>query len=400
MGTAPSVSPLCISVWCRTDQSAWLAETLRTLAQSLSTQIALGLVGCPEPGRAAQLGEELARDGGAFILPPSAPCTDDLRAALATAPPGLFILADIGNVLAADAQRPTADAELLKEAAASGVRIVCLSPLPASLTELATLASVTVAGPGAPAVVSADASPALDGASLLRSGSLAVFHPPVRCARHFADLRDVLEQFGPVRAASVTCLSGPADGGLGARLFEALDLVGVLQGEPATIDAMWSGRGVRDIKGARGLAERDGPPPEALRNLTGEISANLRFADGRAAAVLVGDQAGSRWWQIIAVGPGGRLVIDEHRLEWVDPAGRTVDRASAGRATGHSRNGHRTAPAMWLAELLRHLHAGVLPPALQGVNWPSVLATAQAALLSCRTSAPESPATMLSLAAR
>ena len=59
-----------------------------------------------------------------------------------------------------------------------------------------------------------------------------------------------------------------------------------LLGEPETIDAAYIAPG--HGKGVHAL------PGESLRGLEGDLTANLRFADGRAAGLAVSNQ-GARW---------------------------------------------------------------------------------------------------------
>ncbi|GMV24646.1 MAG: hypothetical protein AMXMBFR58_06770 [Phycisphaerae bacterium] len=247
------------------------------------------------------------------------------------------------------------------------------------------------------------------------------FIPLVRFGPVVKAASEILASFGDVAVVSHECLSQPGEGSLGARLFAAMDLVHMVIGEPDTIDAAFA------------------PPPGAgpsatptssdtLAGLNGSITAHLRFTGQRSAVVVASNQAG-RWNNTTTLmGAGGRLRLFDDGFEWIDASGRKLDEmrpktarrgsksAGAADASPVARRGTRTArsaahaapaakarpaPAAApypssvaaIADSLRRLLDNTLfpePPA----DITTALAMGQAALLSCRTGQPESPATI------
>lgn len=365
---------------------AWLEPTQAEFLRAIALKADLAIVGAGSPSR-----------GQTSLVSSMLSCepVDDLRQALV---------------------EPTADLLLVltkpelefAQLAPTTMKIATLEPIPDS-------ALAPVAGDWSPASTGPKATP-VHFMPLLRFGE------PVRAAS------ELLTSFGEVFAMSHESLSQPGEGSLGARLFAAMDLIHLFIGEPDLIDAAF-------VPAATPGASAS-TPGENLTGLHGTITANLRFAGQRSASLTLSNQA-ARWNNTTTlIGAGGRLRFFDDGFEWLDPKGVKLDemrpkraRAKAGAAAskqvsaGSSASGlHATArkPARGgssgrgasrakiadvelqgysplcisaIADSLKRLLDNTLFPEPPG-DITSALAMGQAALLSCRTGQPESPATI------
>jgi hypothetical protein len=326
----------------KTRTIAWLREDQADLMLEVARLAGLTFIGAggPEKGRQTAPARRLEAEH-----------VDDLRAALASADAELAVLAAPGPF----GSSPE-DIDALLSARKRGVRVAALEPAPGSALELA--------------------GGWLEGTGSTRAVD-AVRHMPL--ARHgpvFRDALELLESFGSFRTLTFESWRSPAHGSLASALYGAADLVLSMMGEPERIDAAHRSLD-RTMERSR---ER------TLRDLSGEITANLRFADGRIAGIVAGDQGG-RWERVLTlVGEQGRLRVHDFGYEWIGPDGRTVDSSERDRPDGDP-------AAQVIAEQLRWLLDPAKPaPAPSDVV--GVYAIAQAALLSASTGAAESPATI------
>lgn len=313
---------------------------------------------------------------------------DDLRAAIATTQRGgLVLIASPGAFGAAaslkdhDRVATRLDVEEIDSAQARGVKIVSLEPFPASLAQLSR------------AGVRADALP--QGAPRT-GGHWAEFAPLSRATRPVAELRELLPALGPVRSIAVQALGAPAHGSLGARLFDAADLVLALLGQPESVHAVCTTPVA--VRGAHA-----GPPAaDHLRGLTGDISISMRFDGNRAGTLLASNQAGDADLAVTVLAQNGRATIRRGTLAWISADGGSTDQpvVRPARALAAGWKAEPDDQASFTAILARQTRAfaesGV--GLTEQVDVASTLAFAQAALLSARTGEPESPATMLRLA--
>ena len=164
-----------------------------------------------------------------------------------------------------------------------------------------------------------------------------------------------------------------------------MGLVFSLMGSPEVIDAS----GVAPVGGAAPLHAED-----SLRDLHGDLSAILRYPDGRAASVVVSNQAPGWDHAALLIGQEGRLRIDDTSMTWAHPGAEDPDTHAVvwparfegldafGRALGDS--------------VCRLLDPNA--PASAPVEHERVLAMSQAALLSARTGQGESPEVIRRLA--
>lgn len=333
----PADAP-AVRAWLRPEQAELVRQAVERAGMHLQA------VGTPARGHAPALASKLDCES-----------LDDLRAALAESRGGLFLLADpdhFGSSPAPD------DARTILAARERGVRVVTLEPLPSTALFL---------NPGG----------WLEGPP---SRSPAELIPLPRALRTIRSAVEPVQAFMPPSALAVQSLCRPHEGSLAARLFAAMDLVRWLLGEPETIDAAFASSGPVAI------------PGESLRGLTGSLTANLRFAGGRAASILAGDHAG-RWnFAATLLGPRGRLALYDDGLEWIGPLGESLDQ-QRGNTRGRGKPRPVDPAVAALADALAST-ATLDPP----FDAPAVFCMVQAALLSARTGQPESPATIRHMA--
>lgn len=270
----------------------------------------------------------------------------DLRALLATTNARAVLIGDPGPF--ADGSS-TADFRAVIDAAQRGVTIIALEPIPPLSLHLT--------------------DPAWQNASDV-ARERVVFAPLVRRGRAFRRAHDLLESFGPIEAVSIVTLGRSAEGSLGARLAGAADLLITLLGEPISVDA------------AHTPGSDDPATPETLRGLHGHLAATLRFGEGHAASLFASDRAAAWSRTVTLLGPGGRIVADDSRVDWFDAAGLHVESMAA------EHPGDDLAAAI-IADDIRAV-LGEAPRSVP-VDVAGVLATAHAALLSARTGHAEQP---------
>ncbi len=327
---------------------AWLDPAHLPLVRELARLADLSVIGAGSPTR-----------GQSSIVAGELETTsfDDLRATLASAEADLFLIAAPGELSSG-----REDAGAILAARARGARIATLEPIPASAMDLLSGGWLEQTAEG-------------------RAADSVRFCPLWRRSATFLDATEVLESLGPVRTLSIQAWSGRGEGSLGARLFAALGLVHTLMGEPETIDAAY-------------IAPTAGPglhalPGESLRRLSGDLTANIRFADRRAASLTVSDHAG-RWNQSAELlGPGGRLRFSDDTFEWIAADGAIADESRKRRRSAATAS---TAAHAIADQVLRLLDSADPDP--RPLDHAAVLSMSQAALLSARTGQPESPATI------
>jgi hypothetical protein len=334
-------------VWASEEVAEFVRAALRT------AEITPVGAGSPVKGRSGAV-------AAIFACPP----VDDLRSSLTEGSCDLVVIASAG---AFGTVSEPGDAAAVLMAAARGVKVLTLEPIPASALGLSG-GWLTV------------------GTGTLRAVDSARIVPLPRCGRSFRDAAEVLEMFGGARTLVVEVCCRPDEGTLGACLFGAVEVLVGLMGEAESVDAAYA----PPKRGGRGglLVPL---PGESLRDARGDITANFRFSDGRAAALVASDQSG-RWSRnIMMLGEGGRLRIYDDGFEWVSVAGERVDAARQTKRRGQTPETPRSVEA--LADSLTRL----LDPAIPDdppIDHATVLAVCQAVLLSTRTGSAESPATI------
>ena len=327
--------PRCV-VWTNPEQAPLLDEILRDAG------ITLVGAGCPDPARTGQVASTLGCE-------PS----DELRQAMTTLDTDMVLLGDAGTF---GEEANDADLEALRAAHARNVCVATLDPIPAT----------------ASGIMGTSFAEALHQGVL---GSFASFVPLLRHRPILVELSTVLETFAPVRSAAITIAGTSSAGSLGARLFNALDLTRLLMGVPSVIEAAYvsprAGRGMHPL------------PGQTLRSLNGEITMNLRFSDGRCAAIYLSDQFSASTLTMTIASSEGQIMLDQRGFIWTGNEGQEVDKHTAPDA---NLNGDRGAMTTQLSELC----SGVAP-SRPPIDFTSVLSMTHAALLSTRTGQGESP---------
>jgi predicted dehydrogenase len=331
--------------------AVWLEPAQCGLVRDVAAAAGVGIAiaGSPARGHSHGVASELGSE-------PS----DDLRAILASADVDLVWIASPGPFGVGGG---SGDAEAVLAAHARGVKVAASEPVPASALDLFS-------------------GLWLDAGIAMRPADIVRFIPAPRGSLAMRHADDVLANFGEIRSIAVETWSSRAEGSLGARIFEGLALIASLLGEPEKIDAAYAapthGTGVHGL------------PGESLRDLSGDICACMRFADGRAASLVASDQGG-RWNRTITIlGPAGRLRIFDDGLEWIGPTGQRTDEMRPPHLRGDAPVSHAVSA---IAEsLTRMLDPAAPDPA--PLDHATILSMAQAILLSARTGEAESPGTI------
>lgn len=325
----------------------WLDPTQAEMVRRVAESAGLDLVAAGGPG-----------PGGAGAQALGVEPVDDLRVVLASGQADLVWIA-----ASADLDQAGADAASLLQAAARGVTVATLEPIPASALQLA--------------------SGRWQRAELGRTALDTVrFLPLMRLAPAMREAAPVIEQFARPRVCLIRALARPEHGSLGARLFDAVDMLLTLMGEPALIDSSYAWPS--ETQSLHAL------PGETLADLQGDLTCNLRFADGRAACLAASNHA-ARWSrQVSLIAQPGRLELGDTSFVWHAPDGSESDASAGPERTGS------LGEAVIADALGRLVDEQVPRPAPS--DPATILAICQAALLSARTSQAESPATIRRIA--
>jgi hypothetical protein len=326
----------CI-LWLDPDQAPVLKRVLDR------ADIELVGAGSPDSARTGQVASDLGCEP-----------VDDLRTALTSFDADLMVLGNPGR-FADEAQ--DADLDSLKSAHARNLCVASLEPIPAAAN-----------GIGGTSFAEALSNGALN--------ELSRFVPTTRHTPMIVELYTVLETFAPIRSCNITLGIPRAMGSLGARLFDAMDLVRSIMGIPNIIDASYisptAGRGLHPL------------PGHTLRNLHGEFSMNLRFSDGRCASLLISDQVGASTINMTMLSNEGHITADNTGFKWHNTAGEEIDSYT-------SNDPQDIDPSeIEFSNQLIELCSGVGPKHAP-IDYPSVLSMTHATLLSTRTGQGESP---------
>lgn len=346
----PARSPTPTLVWLDPAQG----PMVRALVEA--GEISIAAWGRPGGPRATEVPERMPFDPALRV--------DDLRLALATRDIRAVLIAASTALDGLAGEPPIEDTDLLRLCRSRGITALTLEPVPASVRDAA----------------SAEASQWAEAC-----GFVTLF----RRAPGLTGLGELLDAFGPARTISVSFRSGHGQGSLGARLFDAMHLVHSIMGVPESIDAA-----VVTHVAASGLRVA---PGESLRALTGDLTANLRFAGAKAASLSLSNRAG-RWFRGVAViGESGCLRLDETGVERIDQQGRTVERTGPKRPRKAPEGTDELLDAGAMSAIAEGVRRALDPRTLRGepMDYTSLLSMCEAATLSARTGQPESPATLL-----
>ncbi len=333
-------------LWLRPEQVAFA----RAIAAAANLRY-VG-VGTPAKGRADALASEF-----------SATAHTDLRAAMASCDVPLFLILDAGDFGAIASDE---DPRAILAAASRNVTIATMSPLPASVQLLAR--GSWGAWQGQRHMVDAGA---VDRIHLLAT--------PTALAT-VRDAISAIEHDEPPRHMGLRISARADEHNLGGLLLGALDCITRVLPSPESIDCVYTS--------SQMTAALHALPGESLHDIQGDAACLLRFTTGASASVDVSSAAGGFSLELTMLGAFGRITVRHDGFApsflWLSATGEEVETPKP-TAPAHA----GTLAALVAAELTTLLHdeARGLPQA----DIATVLPIAQAALLSARTSQPESP---------
>lgn len=343
-----AVKPTNAMVWAMPEQVEMLVSVLDRVG------IHVAGAGCPVSAQSGTVAKSFGCD-----------VQDDLRHLLSTETPDLILLASIKGF--AD-QESELDFAALEHAHGREVAVATLEPLPSR-----------------PGVLSGTGW--IESNHARYSTEIASMVPVIRQTNLNDELMTTLETFGAIRSMSVS-LSAPAHfGSLGARIYEAMDLVRTLVGVPQTIDA--------SFQSAHRVGTSDGIHPlpgQSLRDLEGILSAHLRMPDGRGIVMQMSDQVGRSTIRLNILGTEGQILVSDQGFQRFDSSGKMIDSYQVP-ASNQQEYPEIDPIATRLSEQLIQLCSGV-GPVRAPVDQPSVIAMGHAALLSARTGQGETPSTI------
>ncbi len=345
--TPPPATPALL--WLRPEQVAFA----RAIAAAANLRY-VG-VGTPAKGRADALASDL-----------NAAAHTDLRAAMAACDVPLFLVLDAGDFGAIASDE---DPRAILAAAARNVKIAALSPLPASVQLLAR--GSWGAWQGQRTMVDTDA---VDRIHLLAT--------PTALAT-VRDAISAIEHDEPPRHVGLRINARADEHNLGGLLLGALDCITRVLPSPESIDCVYTSSQMTPALHAL--------PGESLHDIQGDAACLLRFTTGASASIDVSSAAGGFSLELTMLGAFGRITVRHDGITpsflWLSATGEEVETPRPARDTTTPLAG--TLAALIATELNSLLHDE--SRGLPHTDIATVLPIAQAALLSARTSQPESP---------
>jgi hypothetical protein len=203
-----------------------------------------------------------------------------------------------------------------------------------------------------------------------------VFVPRMVRSPGFRAAMEILPQLGPLACLNIAFRSGPAQGSLFARLFDATEVLLTLCEEVQSVNAA--------------LAGPLNSVPELLANLRGHLSINFRFKSNCCACAALSDSAGTWFRGVTLLAEGGCVRISDDGFVWHGPDGVEID-------------SHRTPLIRLPGDLIGHQIVRVLDDVDTGeapLDYPAMLALCEATRLSCLTGQNEAPARLLEMMSR
>lgn len=209
-----------------------------------------------------------------------------------------------------------------------------------------------------------------------RAASMPMLVPRLVRSPGFRAASEVLPQLGRMLCVNIAFRSGPGQGSLFARLFDATEVLLTLCDDVQSVNAA--------------LAGPLNAVPESLANMRGHLSINFRFKSNCCACAALSDSAGTWFCGVTLLAEGGCVRISDGGFVWHGPDGREIDT-------------HRTplpCPpgdliGQQIARALDELDAAEAPPDLS-----AMLALCEATRLSCLTGQNEAPARLLEMMSR
>ncbi|MFI4854327.1 MAG: hypothetical protein ACIAQF_05030, partial [Phycisphaerales bacterium JB065] len=279
-GAAEAVAPRPALFWLDPEQ----ATLLRAVADAANLEVVQA--GIPPMTRRS------APSDAAYPFA-DAEAFDDLRHAVASTEAKVVLLAS-----GAEDDRGASvldDFELVQTCRERGIALFAMEPSPGTVVDLSKFESA-------------------EGIDPVR------MVPMLRDSRIFGDAMELLDQLGRVRTVAVSARCGPRQGTLGARLYDAMAIVHALLGLPDRIDAAV----VTGVTGSGVYQE----PATSIRKLRGDLTANIRFAGGRAASLALSDRAGAWARGVTVLGEQGCLRVNDAELELTGINGELLDRSA------------------------------------------------------------------------
>lgn len=213
--------------------------------------------------------------------------------------------------------------------------------------------------------------PVLDLLSEPDHGMPARFVPRMRQSPGCVSAMQLMEDFGRIECVHVSMTAGQQQTAPWSLLYDSMDMVHALLGIP---DEIFAAHG-----GSRSLQ------PDVLTGITGHFSVALRFP-GQAAASIVCSDGGGNWdRRVLVLGSGGRLIIDDHQVEWTLPDGTRSESADTVEPTASTGAGQLA--AHHLRRVLEGVEEAEAPETIG-----RVLALCESARVSCLTGQAEVPA--------
>ena len=205
----------------------------------------------------------------------------------------------------------------------------------------------------------------------------------------FRSLEQVLDDFGPISSVHFTGHCSEGQGTLHGRLHDAFCVIHSLLGNPEMIDAMLVG--ALDVQSNQPGRHHADSVSDDLSGITGYLSALVRCVPRATATLSVSDQLD---WQrsLRIMGPSGILDVMENTITWSKRDGTMLD---VGEVLSEPFPFHCASISSQLSDFMNGTQ---MPPQPEHIE--SVTACCEAARLSCRTRAPESPDKIRDLLAR
>lgn len=196
----------------------------------------------------------------------------------------------------------------------------------------------------------------------------------------FRSLEQVLEDFGPISSVHFTGHCSEGQGTLHGRLHDAFCVIHALLGTPEMIDGMLVG--AMDVQSNQPGRHHADSVSDDLSGITGYLSALVRCVPRATATLCVSDQLD--WQRCLRImGPSGILDVMENTITWCKPDGTMVD---VGEALSDPFAFHCASLATQIMDSMKGSQMSPQPEQIE-----SIMACCEAARLSCRTRAPESP---------
>ncbi|MBB6430893.1 hypothetical protein [Algisphaera agarilytica] len=279
-------------------------------------------VGGPRSGELDDLGKRLGCAAG-----------NDLRKLLIERPAASLLVTSLQGASIAD----------LQSAAQDGTKVVCLEPLSVELDELGKLE-----GPALPESVT--------------------FAPSFLRSPGFLAAADPQESVHPPQLIRLTSLGRPPHGSLLARLLDAWTTALEFTPMPETISASLTG------------------PTSPIRQITGQLAAHARVANGNTVLIEASDTAASTRRELSVLSDEAQLRVSDGAYELHQSDGNILDASDT----------PTEQPSF--VDLLAHQWRLTLDrPAPAAAPQRQALACVHACLLSARTGQPESPSNLLQL---